>query len=74
MIEPDKENVMTDKIETDSRTRVTLDLKPEIKELLKEIARREQRSMQGEVSYLVMERAREMGLDLSWHVTEEDRD
>lgn len=65
---------MTLKLDADGRTRITLGMKPEVKALLREIARREQRSMQGEVSYLVMERARSMGLDVPGHVAEEGRD
>lgn len=49
-------------------------MKPEVKALLQRLAQMEQRSMQGEVSYLVMERARAMGLDVPGHVAEEGRD
>lgn len=65
---------MTSKLDADGRTRITLGLKPEVKALLKALSRMEQRSMQGEVSYLVMERARAMGLDIPGHVAEESRD
>lgn len=59
--------------ERDSRIRLTLALEPEVDQALRSLAEHEHRSLNGQVSYLVMERAREMGLDASGHIREEVR-
>ncbi len=57
----------------DGRERTTVAFTPQVKDLLRELARREHRSQTAELSHLVVERARAMGLDTPGHVREKVR-
>lgn len=62
---------MTDKLDKDGKVKTTIGLDPDIMQLLRDIARHDQRSMSGEVSHLVVERARTVGLDVPGHLRKE---
>jgi hypothetical protein len=52
---------MSDKLSKPGKDRTTIGLDPDIMQLLRDLALQEQRSMAGEVSHLVLERARTVG-------------
>lgn len=55
----------------DIKARTTLGLDQDVMDLLRQLAAMEHRSMAGEVSFLVTERARVLGLHTTGHVSEE---
>lgn len=62
------------KTDDDGRYRFNLALKEYAARLFYLLAETDQRSLAGELSYLVVERARELGLDAPGHVGEQSRD
>lgn len=58
----------------DGKERLTVAFEPEVKLLLRRLARREHRSLTAQLSHLVMERARAVGLDTAGHVEEKAGD
>lgn len=59
--------------EKDGKERLTIALTPEVKNLLRLVAHHDSRSLTGELSHLVVERARAVGLDAPRHVREKAR-
>ena len=57
----------------DGRLRLTVAFEPEVKALLQEVARHDRRSLSAEISHLVVERARTMGLNVTGHIGEKAR-
>lgn len=67
----DKMNLKRRKKDKDGNYRFTFGFTPEVTKLLYEIADADRRSNVGELSYLVVERARALGLDVPGHVGKE---
>lgn len=55
-------------IDKDGRVRMTFGFKPEVAAMLRDLAKREDRSMVSELSHLVVKRSRELTADDAGHL------
>jgi hypothetical protein len=56
------------KVDKDGLVRLNISVRPEVAKLLLELSAKEERSRVKELTYLIVERARTMGLDVSGQV------